>query len=104
MRRKEGANKGLPLLATCDDLAKPGNFETIRPGDLYHFETRKGETEYNCGAPDVLYCTTVPQNGLRSEVIGGSFRWAVGKTDRRPGQVDDSEGHRVPWGGGIPKG
>lgn len=32
------------------------------------------------------------------------FQPAVGIVDRRPGQVEDSGGHRVPGGGDIPKG
>lgn len=32
------------------------------------------------------------------------FQLTLGKLDRRPSQLEDSEGHRVPWAGEIPKG
>lgn len=32
------------------------------------------------------------------------FQLTLGKLDRRSSQLEDSEGHRVPWAAGIPEG
>lgn len=112
--QEKGANKDFPWWLPVMTQPSENTHSTIwhvRPRGLCYFKKKKKKKRSQVKTANVccetLQCIVLYYSCPEWPLVRGErwqFQLTLGKLDRRPSQLEDSEGHRVPWAGEIPKG